>query len=96
MVVTKFKGLAPSAGRKGGCNECATELDFFGIAEEVRKLAKFQIFKDQAGEYRWRLRADNNEIIADSGEGYVNKSDCRHGIELVKQQAPDAEIEDQT
>lgn len=59
-------------------------------------MAKFQIFKDQAGEYRWRLRADNNEIIADSGEGYINKSDCMHGIELVKQQAPNAEIEDQT
>jgi len=50
MPVTKFKGLAPSAARKGGCNERATELDFFGIAEEVRKLAKFKIFKDSAGE----------------------------------------------
>ncbi len=62
----------------------------------MRKLAKFQIFKDQAGEYRWRLRADNNEIISDSGEGYVNKSDCRRGMELVKEQAADAETEDQT
>ncbi len=32
-------------------------------------MAKFQIFKDRSGEYRWRLRADNNEIIADSAEG---------------------------
>ncbi|GAI67558.1 unnamed protein product [marine sediment metagenome] len=59
-------------------------------------MAKFQIYTDRAGEYRWRLRADNNEIISDSGEGYVNKSDCRHGIELVKEQAPNAETEDQT
>lgn len=58
-------------------------------------MAKFQIFKDSGGEYRWRLRADNNQIIANSGEGYVNKSDCRHGIELVKAQAPNAFIEDQ-
>jgi uncharacterized protein YegP (UPF0339 family) len=59
-------------------------------------MAKFQLYKDKSGEYRWRLRADNNEIIADSSEGYVNKSDCKHGIELVKQQSPYAEIEDQT
>ena len=59
-------------------------------------MAKFQVFKDAAGEFRWRLRADNNEIIADSGEGYVDKSDCLHGIDLVKKLASDAEIEDQT
>ncbi len=59
-------------------------------------MADFQIFKDNAGEYRWRLRADNYEVIADSAEGYVKKSDCEHGITLVKQLAPAAEIEDQT
>jgi Domain of unknown function (DUF1508) len=31
------------------------------------------------------LRAANGKIIADSGEGYVSKSDCQHGIELVKE-----------
>ena len=33
----------------------------------------YTIFKDQAGEYRWRLRAKNRIIIAISGEGYKNK-----------------------
>ena len=59
-------------------------------------MAQFELYKDKAGEYGWRFRADNGRIIADSGEGYINKSDCTHGIELVKQQVPDAEIEDQT
>lgn len=59
-------------------------------------MAKFQLYKDKAKEYRWRLRADNYEIIADSAEGYINKSDCEHGIELVKSLAPDAEVEDLT
>ena len=58
-------------------------------------MAKFQIFKDKAGEWRWRLRASgNHEIIADSAEGYKNKADCEHGIDLVKQQAPTADVED--
>ena len=42
------------------------------------------------------MRADNYEIIADSSEGYVRKSDCEHGIELVKRDAADAPVEDQT
>lgn len=45
---------------------------------------KFEVFKDKASEWRWNLKADNNKIIADSGEGYVNKQDCLAGVELVK------------
>ncbi len=45
---------------------------------------KYNIFKDKAGEWRWRLVATNGKIIADSGEGYNNKADCLHGIDLVK------------
>ena len=57
-------------------------------------MAKFTIFKDKKGEYRWNLKANNHEIIADSAEGYVNKTDCEHGIELVKELSPDANVED--
>jgi uncharacterized protein len=57
-------------------------------------MSKFQIIKDSAGEYRWRLRADNGEPIADSGEGYKAKADCQHGIALVKREAPGAPVED--
>jgi len=59
-------------------------------------VTKFQLYKDRKGEYRWRLRARNGEIIADSNEGYSTKASCKHGIELVKQQAASAEVEDQT
>ena len=59
-------------------------------------VTKFQIYQDRKGEYRWRLRARNGEIIADSNEGYSSKANCKHGIDLVKQQAASAEVEDQT
>lgn len=36
-----------------------------------------------AGDWRWRLRADNNQTIATSGEGYRNRLDCLHAVELV-------------
>ena len=44
----------------------------------------YKVYKDLRNEWRWRLRAANNEIIADSGEGYRNKSDCLAAINLVK------------
>jgi len=59
-------------------------------------VTKFQIYQDRKGEYRWRLRARNGEIIADSNEGYSSKANCKHGIDLVKQQAASAEVEDHT
>jgi uncharacterized protein YegP (UPF0339 family) len=52
----------------------------------------FQFYKDKAGEWWWRLRANNNEIIATSGEGYKNKQDCLHAIDLVRGLSQDAEI----
>ena len=57
-------------------------------------MADFQIYTDSSGEYRWFLRDDNHDIIADSSEGYAEKSDCEHGIELVKREAADAPVED--
>lgn len=44
----------------------------------------FSIYKDVAGYFRWTLYAANNRKIADSGEGYYNKSDALNGINLVK------------
>ena len=58
--------------------------------------ATFELYEDKAGEYRWRLRHENGNIIADSGEGYTSKANAENGIESVKENAPDAPIEDQT
>jgi uncharacterized protein YegP (UPF0339 family) len=34
---------------------------------------KVHVYQDEVGEYRWQLRADNGEIVADSAEGYRHK-----------------------
>lgn len=44
----------------------------------------FKLYKDAAGHWRWTLYSSNGNKIADSGEGYVNKSGAENGIELVK------------
>jgi uncharacterized protein YegP (UPF0339 family) len=56
---------------------------------------KFEIYKDAAGKFRFRLKAVNGEIIA-TGEAYESKDGCKHGIESVKTNAPIAEIADLT
>ena len=55
---------------------------------------QFEITKDTAGEYRWRLRAPNGQIIAVSGEGFKQKDGCKNGIASVRENAPKAIIQD--
>ena len=53
---------------------------------------KFEVYTDKAGEFRFRLKAKNGQIIAVS-EGYKSKKSCLNGIESVKKNAVDAKIE---
>ncbi len=53
---------------------------------------KFEIYKDKAGEFRFRLKAKNGEIILVS-EGYKSKASCEKGIESVRKNSP-AEIKE--
>ncbi len=61
--------------------------------ENFEKVAnpKFEIYADKAGEFRFRLKAKNGEIIA-TGEGYKAKPSCKNGIESIRKNAPEAEV----
>jgi uncharacterized protein YegP (UPF0339 family) len=63
--------------------------------EGARGRGKFELYKDKAGEYRFRLKAGNGETIA-TGEGYKTKASAENGIESVKKNAPDASVVDLT
>ncbi|MDX6696603.1 MAG: uncharacterized protein QOF02_4206 [Blastocatellia bacterium] len=63
------------------------------IMEKESNGATYWVYEDAAHEWRWQLRAANNRIIADSGEGYHHKQDCLHGIALVKD-SKDAPVKD--
>ena len=45
---------------------------------------RYSVYLDNQGYWRWTLYAANHRIIADSGEGYHNQTDCLAGIDLVK------------
>ena len=70
---------------EGGVQDLTAET-----VEEV-KHPKFEVYNDKAGEFRFRLKARNGEIILAS-EGYKAKTSCMNGIESVKKNAPEAEV----
>ena len=58
---------------------------------ETAKNPKFELYQDKAGEYRFRLKAGNGEIIL-VGEGYKSKSGCKNGIDSTRKNAADSVI----
>lgn len=58
---------------------------------ETVKHPKFEIYQDKAGEFRFRLKATNGQVIAVS-EGYKAMKSCLNGIESVKKNAQDSAI----
>lgn len=52
---------------------------------------RFELYRDKAGAFRFRLKARNGEIIAVS-EGYSSRAACENGIESVRKNAPGARI----
>ena len=73
-------------------NNCAAAVEDQTVENfEQQKHPKYEVYTDKAGEFRFRLKARNGEVIAVS-EGYKAKPSCLNGIESVKKNAPDAEI----
>jgi amphi-Trp domain-containing protein len=60
------------------------------VPAEGGSKATFELFADSAGKWRWRLRHDNGNIIADSGQGYASKQ----GLHSVQTNTPGAPVED--
>lgn len=81
------KGIA--SVRKNAPVAAVEDQTVEGYAEQ--KHPKFEVYADKKGEFRFRLKATNGQIIA-TGEGYKAKASCLNGIESVKKNAPDAEI----
>ncbi len=72
---------------------CASQVeDQTAEGYEALKHPKYELYKDKKGEFRFRLKAVNGEIIL-TGEGYSSKSGCKNGIDSIGRNAPEAEIE---
>jgi uncharacterized protein YegP (UPF0339 family) len=62
---------------------------------ETGKMYKFEVYKDKAGEFRFRFKASNGETMFGS-EGYKAKASAIHAIESIQKNAPGAAVDDTT
>ena len=60
---------------------------------QKEKCPKFEVYTDKAGEFRYRLKATNGQIIG-VGESYPAKASCLNGIESIKKNAAEGKIEE--
>ena len=96
-------GSSQNYSTKGGCMngiesvrknaEAAKVEDQTVEGFETETNPKFEIYEDKAGEFRFRLKARNGEIIL-SSEGYKAKASCKNGIESVRKNASEAKVEE--
>jgi len=88
-AVTAKKGIASVAANAPAANiENQTVKDF-----KTELNPKFEVYADKKGEFRFRLKAKNGQIIATS-EGYKKVDSCLKGIASVKKNAVNAKIEE--
>lgn len=54
---------------------------------------KFEIYPDSAGNYRWRLKSSNGQIVASSGESFASRANAERAAENVRDNAGGASID---
>ncbi len=77
---------------KSNCGSAVEDQTVEGY--EALKNPKYELYTDKAGEFRFRLKAANGQIIAVS-EGYKAKKSALNGIDSVQRNAPEAEVVEQ-
>ncbi len=85
------------ASCKNGCESVKTNAPIANLEDqtvegfETAKNPKFEIYNDKKGDFRFRLKAKNGQVIAAS-EPYSSKAACENGIDSVRKNAADADI----
>jgi uncharacterized protein len=64
--------------------------------KDAKGQAVFELYKDRAGEFRFRLKDAEGELLAASGSGYKTKADCQAVIDAIKKEAAKAKVDDQS
>lgn len=67
-----------------------------GAVDESETPARFELFRDNRDEWRWRLRHSNGNVIATSGEGYTRKHNAKKGIKSVVRNSSDAVVTEES
>lgn len=96
-VIATSEVYKAKAACKAGVKSVAKNAPIAAVEDQTEegfkkeKHPKFEVYQDNAGEFRFRLKATNGQKIAAS-EGYTTKASCLNGVESVKKNAADAEV----
>lgn len=97
-VIATSEVYTTLAACKKGIASVAKNAPVAGVEDQTEenvakvKNPKFEVYADKKGEFRFRLKATNGQVIATS-EGYKTKKACLNGVESVKKNAVDAKVE---
>ena len=94
VIATSEVYSSIAACRKGiqSVSNIAADANFADLTLEQTALhPKFEMYEDKSGQFRFRLKARNGEIVATS-EGYTTKAACENGIASVRKNAPEAPV----
>ena len=83
-TVLSSEGYSAKAGAMNGIES---------VKENSKMDERFESYTDKAGNYRFRLKAANGQVIG-AGEAYESESSCKAGIESVKRWAKEAKIKE--
>ncbi len=96
QVIAKSEVYSSESACMNGINSVVTNAPVANLEDqtvenfETAKNPKFEVYTDNAGEFRFRLKARNGEVIATS-EGYKQKASCLNGVDSVRTNSQDAE-----
>ena len=96
-VIATSQIYSSVAGCSNGCASVSRNAPEANLEDQTvegyatEKHPKFEVYTDKAGEFRFRLKATNGEIIAVS-EGYKSKASCLNGIESVRKNSEHAPV----
>ena len=96
-VIATSEVYASQAACKNGVESVRKNAPVAAVEDQtvegfaVEKHPKFEVYTDKAGEFRFRLKATNGQIIAVS-EGYKARAGCMNGVESVKKNAHGAPV----
>ncbi len=91
-IIANSEVYAAKASCLNGIKSVMTNAPIAAVEDQTEdgfekcKNPKFEVYVDKKGEFRFRLKAKNGQIIA-TGEGYKAKKSCLNGIESVKKNA---------
>ncbi len=100
LVAVSEEGFASKAGvvktldvvrRNVAEAEDHAEAETAEDGSEVKGGKGFEIYEDNAGKWRWRLRASNGELVAVSEQGFASKSGVVKALDVVRRNAAEAE-----